>query len=170
MTRVVRLTRLLVMVAIGLTGCGFEGGTSTRANAPSTATAAPAPSATLASSASGTYAVTFGIRARTGVLGAVQFDARSKAGGSWQGAGGAVACRNISGAAMMACNNKGGGLLSCALIDPKGIATPKDLVTCRLVSGKAVSAGDVAVKVTDASKPDMKAVDVSVVVTQVAAS
>jgi hypothetical protein len=27
---------------------------------------------------------------------------------------------------------QGGGLLSCALIDPNGIATPKDLVTCRI--------------------------------------
>jgi hypothetical protein len=68
---------------------------------------------------------------------------------------------------MMACNNKGGGLLSCALIDPKGIATPKELVTCRFGASKPVGVGDFSVKVTDASGPDMKPVGVSVVVTRV---
>jgi hypothetical protein len=141
--------------------------TATRPKAPATAPA-PAPSvAPAAASASGTYSVTFGINARTSRLGAVQFDARAKS-GNWQGAGASVSCRNVSGAAMMACNNKGGGLLSCALIDPNGIVTPKDLVTCRISASKAVSAGDFSVKVTDASSPAMKPVGVSVVVTRVA--
>ena len=139
--------------------------TATRPKAPSAPAAAPA--STPVSSASGGYAVTFGISARTSRLGAVQFDARARGAGSWQGAGAKVACRNVSGAAMMACNNKGLGLLSCALIDPKGIGTPKDLVSCSFHSSKAISAGDFTVKVTDASSPDMKPVGVSVAVTRV---
>jgi hypothetical protein len=177
MAKAIPPTRLLMLAVLGVTGCGslqFDGSstqtTSTHAQAPSRPAAAAAPSAAAASSASGVYSVTFGIRARTSRLGAVQFDAKAKGPGSWQGSGGAVACRNVSGAAMMACNNKGGGLLSCALIDPKGIATPKDLVTCRFASGQSIGAGDFSVKVTDASNPDMKPVSVSVAVTHVAAN
>jgi hypothetical protein len=69
---------------------------------------------------------------------------------------------------MMACNNKGGGMVSCALIDPKGIATPKDLVACRFISSKAVDAAEFTVKVTDASSPELNPVGVNVVVTRVA--
>lgn len=171
---------VVVVAALIASGCaGFQtGGSSTTASTPAqktgtrskpTATApASAPSAPpAAASASGAYSVTFGISARTSRLGAVQFDARAKS-GNWQGAGASVSCRNVSGAAMMACNNKGGGLLSCALIDPNGIAPPKDLVTCRISASKAVGAGDFSVKVTDASSPAMKPVGVSVVVTRVA--
>jgi hypothetical protein len=143
--------------------------TATRPKAPPAAPARAPSAAPAAPSASGTYAVTFSITARTSRLGAVQFDARAK-NGNWQGAGASVACSNVSGAAMMACNNKGGGLLSCALIDPNRIATPKDLVTCRLATSKAVGAADFAVKVTDASSPAMKPVGVSVVVSRVAAN
>jgi hypothetical protein len=173
---------VVVVAALIASGCaGLQtGGSSKAASAPAQKTAtrpkapatapAPAPSAApAAASASGTYSVTFGISARTSRLGAVQFDARAKS-GAWQGAGASVSCRNVSGAAMMACNNKGGGLLSCALIDPNGIATPKDLVTCRIGAGNAVGAGDFSVKVTDASSPAMKPVGVSVVVTRVAAN
>ena len=173
------LSFLALVAALVVSGCAGSqsGGSSTAASAPAqkTATRAKTPSAApakapaaapAAASASGAYSVTFGISARTSRLGAVQFDARTKS-GSWQGAGASVACRNVSGAAMMACNNKGGGLLSCALIDQKGIATPKDLVTCRVTASKAVGAADFSVKVTDASNPDMKPVGVSVVVTRV---
>lgn len=165
------VTFVVVVAALVASGCaGLQTGspstpaqkTATRPKAPTTA---PAPAPT-AASASGAYSVTFGISARTSRLGAVQFDARAKS-GNWQGAGASVSCRNVSGAAMMACNNKGGGLLSCALIDPNGIATPKDLVTCRIAASKAVGAGDFSVKVTDASSPAMKPVGVSVVVTRV---
>lgn len=169
------LAAVLVAGCAGLQSSGAGKTTSasaqssgTRAKPPGTTSAAATPKAAPAASASGAYAVTFGIPSRTSRLGAVQFDARAKSGG-WQGAGASVACRNVSGAAMMACNNKGGGLLSCALIDPKGISTPKDLVICRVRASKAVGAGDFSVKVTDASGPDMRPVGVSVVVTRVAA-
>ena len=168
-----------VAATVALTGCAAlqTGGSSqppataaknTAAKAATASAPQKAPAAAPASSASGVYSVTFGISARTSRLGAVQFDAKAKGASGWQGAGAAVACRNVSGAAMMACNNKGGGLLSCALIDPSGIGTPKDLVTCRFSSSKAVGAGDFTIKVTDASSPDMKPVAVSVVVTRVA--
>jgi hypothetical protein len=170
---------VVVVAALIATGCaGLQTGgsskaasapaqkTAARPKAPATAPASAPSAAPAAASASGAYSVTFGITGRTSRLGAVQFDARAKS-GNWQGAGASVSCRNVSGAAMMACNNKGGGLLSCALIDPNGIATPKDLVICRVSASKAIGAGDFSVKVTDASSPDMKPVGTSVVVTRV---
>jgi len=69
---------------------------------------------------------------------------------------------------MMACNDKGGGRLSCAFVDPKGVGTPIDLVACRLTSSKPVAAADFAIKVVDASSPDMKPAKASVVVRGVA--
>lgn len=180
MVSTVRSYRFVTLLAsISLTGCGVlqhEASTpapkaatvaKTQPAARAAPTTAPA-SAAVQKKGSGAYSVTFGIRARTSHLGAVQFDARAKGAGNWQGSGGAVACRNISGAAMMACNNKGGGMVSCALIDPKGIATPKDLVACRFISSKAVDAAEFTVKVTDASSPELNPVGVNVVVTRVA--
>jgi len=155
-----------------------SGGSSTQAasrpaaGAQAQPSAKPAvkPTAAPASSASGVYTVTFGVGNRIGRLGAVQFEASAKGGADWQGAAATVACRNVSGAAMMACNDKGGGKLSCAFVDQKGIGTPISLVTCRLSSSKPVAAGDFSVKVVDASSPDMKPAKASVVVTSVAGS
>lgn len=138
---------------------------ASRAPAPTKAPATP--SAPAAASASGGYTVTFGVGNRIGPLGAVQFEAIAKGSADWQGAAASVACRNISGAAMMACNDRGSGRLSCAFIDQKGIATPVSLVSCRISAAKALAAGDFAVKVIDASSPDMKPAKPSVVVTAV---
>jgi len=156
---------LPLAAALCVTACGAmqsSGSGKTAGVTPPKTTPKPPPT-----SASGVYSVTFGVSARTSRLGAVQFDAKAKSSGGWQGAGASVACQNISGAAMMACNNKGGGLLSCALIDQNGIATPRDLVTCRFTAAKPVGAGDFSVKVTDASSPDMKPVNVNIAVTKV---
>ena len=142
--------------------------TASRAPAPTNAPATP--SAPAAASASGGYTVTFGVSNRVGRLGAVQFEATAKGSADWQGAAASVACRNVSGAAMMACNDRGSGRLSCAIIDQKGIATPMSLVSCRISAAKSLAAGDFAVKVVDASSPDMKPAKPSVVVTAVTAN
>jgi hypothetical protein len=128
------------------------------------------PAAAPAASGSGVYTVTFGVDNRAGRLGAVQFEARVGAGADWQGAGASVSCRNSSGASMMACNDKGGGVLSCAFVDTAGVSTPCSLVTCRIVSPKPIAASDFKIKVVDASSPDMKPAKASVVVTSVAGS
>ena len=128
------------------------------------------PAAAPAASGSGVYTVTFGVGNRAGRLGAVQFEARAKAGADWQGSGASVACRNSSGASMMACNDKGGGLLACAFVDAAGVSTPGSLVSCRIASSKPLAATDFSVKVVDASSPDMKPAKASVVITSVAGS
>jgi hypothetical protein len=123
-----------------------------------------APSAAPKASTSGGYTVTFGVGNKVGRLGAVQFEVTAKGGADWQGAAASVGCRNVSGASMMACNDKGGGRLSCAFVDQRGVGTPIDLVVCKLTSSKPVAASDFAIKVVDASSPEMKPAKASVVV------
>jgi hypothetical protein len=160
------LSGLLVSCAGMLPGTGTNN--STHASG-TKGTSAPAKTSAPAASASGNYSVTLGVTSRSGRLGAVQFDARIK-GGDWQGSGGSVACRNVSGAAMLACNDKGGGTLSCALIDQGGIATPNALVVCGLSSSKPIAAADFSVKVVDASTPAMKPAKATVAVTKIVAN
>jgi hypothetical protein len=117
----------------------------------------------------GSYSVTLGVTNRAGRLGALQFDVRTKGKGGWRGSGGSVACRNVSGAGMMACNNKGRGLLSCALVDEAGIATPTDLVVCKATSSGRLTVEDFDVKVVDATAPDVRPVKATVSVTKVVA-
>ena len=166
------LRRSFVSVALALVSASCGALTTSPSAPPAKAGASAAskpapPTAPPAASKSGTYTVTFGVANRVGRLGAVQFEATVK--GDWQGAAASVQCRNVSGAAMMACNDKGGGHLSCAFVDPKGLATPLSLVTCRLASSKPVAASDFSVKVVDASSPDMKPARASVAVTSVTA-
>ena len=166
----------LILVALAaVAACGPLNSSSSSSGSRAPASPAPVakkpatPSAPTAS-ASGGYTVTFGVGNRIGRLGAVQFEASAKGGADWQGAAAQVSCRNASGASMMACNDKGGGKLSCAFVDAKGIGTPISLVSCRLSSSKPVSASDFAIKVVDASSPEMKPAKASVVVTSVAAN
>jgi hypothetical protein len=169
-----RYVSILVVLAV-LVACGPLNSSSSSpgkdgvgARVPGPA-ARPAPSAPTPS-ASGGYTVTFGVGNRVGRLGAVQFEASAKGGADWQGSAASVSCRNASGAAMMACNDKGGGKLSCAFVDAKGIGTPIALVSCRLSSSKPVAPSDFAIKVVDASSPDMKPAKASVVVSSVSAN
>lgn len=172
------LEALSVVVVLLLSGCSptspLGGGASHSApqratsRDPAKASGGPEAAGAPAASASGRYSVTFAVTSRSGRLGAVQFDARAS--GDWQGTGGSVACRNVAGAAMMACNDKGGGLLTCALIDQGGIPTPKRLVVCSLSSSKPVSAGAISVRVVDASTPGMKPASPTVSVAEVRAN
>lgn len=125
--------------------------------------------ASIASSA-GVYVVTFAVASRSGRLGAVQFEATPATGRSWRTTAGKVVCRNLSSAAMHACNTKGGATLTCALVDLKGIGTPSELVSCDLESAGEVSAADLTVEVIDASDPQAKPADVEVTVTKVQAA
>jgi hypothetical protein len=122
-----------------------------------------------ATSALGVYAVTFGVRSGGGRLGAIQFEARPRHSGRWQGRGAKVACANITGAAMHACNEKSNGVLTCGLIDTNGIPASSDLVRCVFESDTPVSASDFSVRVVDASNTATKPVHAEVLVTRVKA-
>ena len=117
-----------------------------------------------------TYAVTIGIATGSGDIGAVQFDVTTTSGGVWEGDRDKVACANLSGAAMMACNNKGDQGLSCALIDPDGITLPTDLTKCDFLSDKPISAADFSVNVVDASDTAMQPAEVEISVTAIEGS
>jgi hypothetical protein len=164
----------LGLIVAACSSLASSGGSKTAAAARPTQTPNPSPASPRAAapttSASGGYVVTFGVSNRVGRLGAVQFDASAKGGADWQGTAASVACRNLSGASMMACNDKGGGRLSCAFVDANGIGTPLALVTCRISSSKPLAASDFTVKVVDASSPAMKPAKATVVVTSIAGS
>ena len=98
----------------------------------------------------------------------MQFDARSSA-GDWQGSGDKVACSPLVSGAMHACNDKGGGLLSCGLIATSGIGSSADIVRCQFQAKAGISPGDFSVKVIDASNTSTKPVGADVVVTRVSA-
>jgi hypothetical protein len=163
---------LVATLGVVLAACGPLAATTTKqtASRPPAESAPAMPKAPATAGTSGAYTVTFGVGNRVGRLGAVQFEATTKGSADWQGAAASVACRNVSGAAMMACNDKGGGRLSCAFVDQKGIGTPVSLVSCRIASAKPIAASDFAIKVVDASSPDMKPARASVVVTAVTAN
>jgi len=160
---------LIVLTAVGCTGfpSGLLGGTSTNARA--TAAKGEDPSTAKTTSKSGVYSITFGVRSGAGKLGAVQFDARPRAGGQWQGSGAKVACTTLLASAMTACNEKSGGVLSCGLINPNGFSTPTDLVRCEFRSGTPVAPSDFSVKVVDSSDTAAKPVGAYVLVTDVKA-
>jgi hypothetical protein len=158
---------MAALVAVGAlvwTGCSELSSSVGSASRSVQSTSAPAASSKPTTSASGVYAVTFGVRG-SGRLGAVQFDARPGS-GQWQGSGAKVACKNLVPPAIHACNDKG-GTLSCGFMDTNGIATPADIVTCTLESSKPVSAADFSIKVIDASNTATKPVKADVVVTRV---
>ena len=160
------LTLVAGLMWAGCAELGSSVGTASRGTQGATA---PPPSAVKpATSKSGVYAVTFGVRGGAGRLGAVQFDARPKGPGQWQGSGAKVACTNLVAPAIHACNDKG-GVLSCGFIDTNGISTPTDLVACAFESSTPVSAAEFTVKVVDASNTSTKRVRADVVVTRVTA-
>lgn len=177
--KITRTRSLALTLACAIAACGplATSSSSKKPASPApapTKTAAPSkaatPSTAPTASASGGYTVTFGVGNKVGRLGAVQFEVTAKGGADWQGSAASVGCRNVSGASMMACNDKGGGRLSCAFVDQKGVATPTDLVVCKLTSSKPVAASDFAIKVVDASSPEMKPAKASVVVRGVTAN
>jgi len=156
----------VLLSAMGCAACAAtttSSGSSARSGAATTSSAL-ATRAVATKAVAGPATITFGVTSRSGRLGAVQFDARA-AGISWAGAGKSVACRNISGAAMHACNDKGGGLLTCAVIDPKGFGSPTNLVSCDLESAGGVDASAFSIKVIDASDAKANAASVTVGVT-----
>jgi len=142
---------------------GHRQGTRT-ASSPGTAGAKP----TTGGGGAHAYAVTIGVKNNAGRLGSVQFNARGPGKGAWHGGGANVACTNLTGRAMHACNGQG-ATLSCGLIDTGGIGTPGGLVTCTFDAAGALSAGDISVKVVDATDVSNKAVNANVAVTNITA-
>jgi hypothetical protein len=156
------IASLLVLPGCAELSSGNFGGTQ------STSTPSPSDGKPATAGPSGAYAVTLGVKNNAGRLGAIQFTARARGAGSWQGAGANVACTNLTGRSMHACNGNGSEL-SCGLIDTNGISTPTDLVTCTFKSSAAVSSVDFSVQVVDATNTATKPVKADVVVTKVTA-
>ena len=163
------LALALAASALVAAACSELGTTTSSGAARRREPAASQPDDTPATSQSGAYAVTFGVRSGGGRLGAIQFEARPRKSGRWQGRGAKVACANITGAAMHACNEKGNGVLSCGLIDTNGIPASSDLVRCVFESDAPVSPADFSIRVVDASNTAPKPVSADVVVTRVKA-
>lgn len=119
-----------------------------------------------------TYTVSFDLGPTDGPLGALQFDVEYRGGSpaGWVGAGGAAACRWSVQAAIHACNDKRGGILTCAVVDTGGFTGPTPLLECEFQSSDdALTVGDFAVEVTDASTPNLDPVDAEVRVSAVVA-
>lgn len=162
-----------VSLTMALSGCESGGsGESAKAvthtETPTSESAPAGKSEAGAATGSDKYSVTVGISSNSGKVGAVQFNVRTTSSGGFDGQRDKVACSNVSGAAMLACNNKGAPGLSCAAIDPEGITTPVGLVRCDFLVDGSLSASDFSVEVVDASNPAMEAVEIEVSVTDVA--
>lgn len=164
-----------VAFATVLSGCNGGGSgesakavTNTETPTSDAASAPDAKAEATAPAGSDKYAVTVGIASESGKVGAIQFNVKTTSAGGFDGMRDKVACANVSGAAMLACNNKGKSGLSCAAIDPEGIATPVGLVRCDFFVDGSVAASDFSVEVVDASNPAMEPVEIEVSVTEIA--
>jgi hypothetical protein len=114
------------------------------------------------------YDVVISVTSDSGPVSALQLDINHLgSSGGWQGAGSKANCQELVSANMRACNDKGRGRISCALIDVGGFPTPTDVLSCVFKTGGTVSMSDFSVQVVDASSPDMGQIDVDVRVTSV---
>ena len=119
-----------------------------------------------------TYTVSFDLEATEGPLGALQFDVEYRGGSpaGWVGAGGGAACRWSVQAAIHACNDKRGGILTCAVVDTGGFTGPIPLLECELRStDDSLTIDEFDVQVTDASSPSLEPMNARVSVTSVVA-
>nr|MBC8293911.1 hypothetical protein [Pseudomonadota bacterium] len=110
----------LVAFLAAMAGCQ-DGATPPAGEAPQTPAAAV--------DSAGQFAVTFAIRNAIANVAALQFDV-NYSGGEFSGAAGDVECSSPFSGAIATFNNKGGGLLSGAVIDISGFAAPPDIATC----------------------------------------
>jgi hypothetical protein len=111
------------------------------------------------------YGIRFDVGPTDGPIGALQIEVdHTGTSGAWLGAKAGVACRWMVSASLHACNDKGGGKLSCAVVDTTGFTGPTGLMECSFKSKNAVSASDFTVDVVDASSPGLEPIDVRVVV------
>jgi hypothetical protein len=98
----------------------------------------------------GQFAVTFAIRNAIANVAALQFDV-NYSGGEFSGAGGDVECSSPFSGAIATFNNKGGGLLSGAVIDISGFAAPADIATCVVTAESKPGPDDFTVTPVDSS-------------------
>ncbi len=98
------------------------------------------------------YIVQIGVASESGPLGALQFDVdHTGSSGGWQGSAGGVNCNFDTPAGLAVCNDKGGGRLSCALVDMSGFDTPAAIVTCVFKTSEGLDAADFSLSVQDAA-------------------
>jgi hypothetical protein len=111
------------------------------------------------------YAIRFDLKQTAGPVGALQVEVDYTGGsGAWLGAKGKVDCRWTVAASLTACNDKGRGRLSCAVVDQTGFTGPTPLMECTFKSKNAVTAGDFRVDVVDSSGVDLEPIEARVVV------
>jgi hypothetical protein len=113
------------------------------------------------------YIVGFNLEPTTGPVGALQIEVDYLgSNGAWAGNGGRLACRWIVDASLHACNDKGAGTLSCAVVDTSGFTGPTPLMECSFLSrDDALTAADFDVRVVDSSGIDLAPIDAEVTVT-----
>ena len=99
-----------------------------------------------------TFWVSLGVTNDVGRLGALQFDARYLGDtGGWVGAAGWVLCETRVPNALATFNNKGGGLLSGAMINLDGLPTPGVMARCTFRTDEDLSPGSFEVDVVDSA-------------------
>jgi hypothetical protein len=115
------------------------------------------------------FEVLFALEVSVQPLGALQFDVRYLGrSGDWAGAGAGASCAWLLDADLHACNDKGGGEMTCAVVDPEGFRGPIDLMRCGFRSNDEVEVEDFRVRVTDASTPWLAPVRATVIVSDAA--
>jgi len=92
------------------------------------------------------------------LLSALQFDAVFSGDGDWRDGD---RCSFKVPAALATCNAKGNGVLTCGLVSPSGIETPREIVACEIESSQAeISPEEITTIVVDASDPATLPIDV----------
>jgi len=112
------------------------------------------------------YDLTASVISDSGRLGALQFDINPRSiAGRWVGSAGTVNCSFNVAVGLSVCNDKGGGLLSCALVDLSGFDTSGSIVTCQLAASTQPSPDDFLVVVQDTADVNSQKVSVEMAIT-----
>ncbi len=114
------------------------------------------------------YTVVFDVAETERAVGALQFEVTTRdASGDWIGGKADVDCSWIVEGTLAACNDKGRGVLACAVVDSTGFDGPASLIECGFETSDSVTADSFLVQVGDASGLDLNPVNVTVFVSSV---
>jgi hypothetical protein len=110
------------------------------------------------------YSVVFDLVEAERPAAALQFDITHPGlTGGWLGAAGDVDCRWLVTSNARACNDRGNGILSCAVVNSAGLEAPVSILECGFASYDLVLvASDFDVTVVDASGVDLQPIEVFV--------
>ena len=114
------------------------------------------------------FTVVFEVGPTSSPIGALQFEvAPVGQTGGWIGVRADLDCEWLVEYDLAACNDKGGGHLSCAYVDTGGLVAPAPLLECGYASFDEVTAESFEIEVVDASAPSLEPLDVRVAVSSV---